>query len=184
LLVVVAAVVYPALEGPLSSERLRRGADQVRAAWTRTRIKAMTTGSPHVFRYQPETGIYQVEIWSGAEAQIEASSLADFGIHVEPAVVSHAAGEKGLPEGVVFDANQTNVDLRALMIGADQLTPQGGTGGAAWSDPIYFFPDGTTSTTRLMLRNERMNYVILDLRGLTGVTTVSDVLTADEVAQQ
>ena len=55
------------------------------------------------------------------------------------------------------------------------------TGEAAWSEPIYFFPDGTTTTVRLLLRNEHEFYIILDLRGLTGITTVSDVMTVDEL---
>lgn len=179
LLVVAAAMVWPALEKPLASERLRHGADKVRSEWTRTRVRAMTTGTPHVFRYVPLTNQYQVEIWSGAESQIEAASLADFGLAQQPAVVAQGIGEKGLPDGVVFDANQTLQDTRAMLVGADGMQSQ--MGQAQWSDPIYFFPDGTTSTARLLLHNELELYVVLDLRGLTGVVTVSPVLTADEL---
>jgi prepilin-type N-terminal cleavage/methylation domain-containing protein len=180
LLVVVAAMVWPALERPLANERLRRGADKVRAEWTRTRLRAMTTGSPHVFRYQPLTNIYQVEVWHGAEAQLEAGTVTDFGTPLQPAIITQAVGDKGLPDGVVFDANQTLQDMRAMFVGADSAQ---GQGGAEWSDPIYFFPDGTTSTARLLLRNEQELYIARDLRGLTGVTTVSDVLAADELPQ-
>lgn len=179
LLVVAAAMVWPALEKPLASERLRHGADKVRSEWTRTRVRAMTTGTPHVFRYVPLTNQYQVEIWSGAESQIEAASLADFGLAQQPAVVAQGIGEKGLPDGVVFDANQTLQDTRAMLVGADGMQSQ--MGQAQWSDPIYFFPDGTASTARLLLHNELELYVVLDLRGLTGVVTVSPVLTADEL---
>lgn len=181
LLVVVAAMVWPAFEKPLASERLRHGADKVRAEWTRTRIRAMTTGTPHVFRYQPLTNQYRVEIWSGADSQLEAGSVSDFGIPQQPAVVAQGVGDKGLPEGVVFDANQTLQDMRAMLIGADAAQPLAGE--AAWSEPIYFFPDGTTSTARLLLHNELGLYVVLDLRGLTGVVTVSPVLSADELPQ-
>jgi hypothetical protein len=139
----------------------------------------MTSGSPHVFRYQPATNLYQIEIWQGAEAQLEAGSVSDFGIPQEPAVVAQGVGEKGLPEGVVFDANQIFQEARGLYVGAESLTAQAGE--AAWSDPIYFYPDGTTTTARVLLRNEHDYYIVLDLRGLTGVTTVSDVMTADEL---
>lgn len=181
LLVVVAAMVWPAFEKPLASERLRHGADKVRSEWTRTRVRAMTTGTPHVFRYVPLTNQYQVEIWSGAESQIEAASLADFGLAQQQAVVAQGVGEKRLPDGVVFDANQTLQDTRAMLVSAAGTQTQ--MGQAQWSDPIYFFPDGTTSTARLLLHNELNLYVVLDLRGLTGVVTVSPVLTADELPQ-
>src|SRR5688572_19729524 len=180
LLVVISAMVWPVLEKPLASERLRRGADKVRAEWTRTRVRAMTSGSPHAFRYQPETNVYQVEVWSGAESQLEAPTVSDFGIPVEPAVISQSVGDKGLPEGVVFDATQTAQDMRGMFVGAEAAQT---LGGAEWSEPIYFFPDGTTSHARLLLRNESDLYIMLELRGLTGVTTVSDVLTADEVTR-
>ena len=181
LLVVIAAMVWPAFERPLASERLRHGADKVRAEWMRTRVRAMTTGTPHVFRHMPLTNQYQVEIWSGAESQLEAASLSDFGIPQQPTVVAQGIGEKGLPDGVVFDANQTLQDTRAMLVGADGMQSQ--MGQAEWSEPIYFFPDGTTSTARLLLHNELGLYVVLDLRGLTGVVTVSPVLTADELPQ-
>jgi hypothetical protein len=178
LLVVVTAFAWPALDKPLASERLRRGADKVRSEWTRTRVRAMTSGSAHVFRYQPLTNIYQVEVWHGAEAQLEAATVSDFGTPLEPAVVVQAIGEKGLPDGVVFDATQTLQDTRGMFLGAEAAQTAG-----EWSDPIYFFPDGTTSQARLLLRNELELYIVLDLRGLTGVATVSDVLTADELPQ-
>jgi prepilin-type N-terminal cleavage/methylation domain-containing protein len=179
LLVVITAIIWPAFEKPLASQRLRHAADKVRAEWSRTRIKAMTSGSPHVFRYLPLSNQYQVEIWQGAEAQLEAGSANDFGVAEQQAIVAQAAGEKGLPEGVVFDANQMRQDVRSMFVGADAV--QSTTGEAAWSEPIYFYPDGTATTARLLLRNEHELYIILDLRGLTGVTTVSDVMTVDEL---
>ncbi len=181
LLVVLTAIAWPALERPLAADRLQRGADKVRSEWTRTRVRAMTSGSPHVFRYQPLTNQYRVEIWSGAESQLEAGSVSDFGIPLEPAVVAEGLGTKGLPEGVLFDANQMMQDMRAMFVGADAAAPQNGE--AAWSDPIYFYPDGTATTARLLVKNEHDLYIVLDLRGLTGVTTVSGVLTADELPQ-
>jgi prepilin-type N-terminal cleavage/methylation domain-containing protein len=176
LLVVMAAIVWPALERPLATERLRYGADKVRTEWTRTRIRAMTMGSPHVFRYQPGTNVYQVEVWHGADAPLEAAVASDFGTPLESGIVTQAVGEKGLPDGVVFDANQMLQDVRSLFVAADP-------GSAEWSEPIYFFPDGTTSHARLLLRNELDLYIVLDLRGLTGVTKVSDVMTVDELPQ-
>ena len=180
LLVVLAAIVWPALDKPFATERLKRAADQVRAEWTRTRIDAMTSGVPHVFRYQPETGSFQVESWGGLEAETEAASAAAFGLP-EPLPVPQsddplAAIGQALPEGIVFFSSQTSLDARSLSV-----VPLTDTTVGEWSQPIYFYPDGTATDARLLLRNEHDLYVQLELRGLTGVTRVTDVLSAEEI---
>src|SRR5689334_8654933 len=47
LLVVLAAVVWPQLDRPLASERLKRSADQLRADFTKARVAAMESGRTH-----------------------------------------------------------------------------------------------------------------------------------------
>ena len=39
----------------------------------------------------------------------------------------------------------------------------------SWSSPIFFYPDGTTSTARLLLSNQYQDWIAVRLRGLTGV---------------
>jgi hypothetical protein len=53
--------------------------------------------------------------------------------------------------------------------------PGGGT------SPIEFYPAGTTSNVRLLLRNEQPLYIAIELRGLTGVSRAGDVLGAEEL---
>jgi Tfp pilus assembly protein FimT len=50
--------------------------------------------------------------------------------------------------------------------------------GSGWSEPIFFYPDGTTSNAQLLLKNKQGRMVELFLRGLTGIVTVSDVTAA------
>ena len=47
-------------------------------------------------------------------------------------------------------------------------------------DPVFFFPDGTTSTATLILENKYQRRIELSLRGLTGVITVGDTYPADD----
>ena len=54
-----------------------------------------------------------------------------------------------------------------------------GQGGAA--DPILFYPDGTSATARIVLGNSRNHFVVVELRGLTGIARSSDLLTAEEL---
>ncbi len=87
-------------------------------------------------------------------------------------------------------ASQTVVDTRAAaatssisatgmptadnLASADNLTSPG----ANWSEPIFFYPDGTTSSARLMLRNKDGRVIELVMRGLTGIVKVGEVTIA------
>lgn len=177
LLVVIGAIVWPAFDKPFASQRLHSAADMVKAEWMRTRVRAMTTGLPHVFRFQPETGSYQIEAMGGMEAELEATQAMDFGVPIQPALPTGETDVPGLPDGVLFMSSQTATDMRGMLVESQAVA----AAPADWAQPVYFYPDGTTSDARLLLRNEHELYVVVELRGLTGVTTISDVLTAEEV---
>ena len=51
--------------------------------------------------------------------------------------------------------------------------------GAVWSTPIFFFPDGTTSTAAVLLKNDRGKCVEIRLRGLTGAGTIGEITTPE-----
>lgn len=50
-----------------------------------------------------------------------------------------------------------------------------------WSSPIFFYPDGATSTATVYLRNEQDQFVRIHLRGLTGLAEISDTGTLEEL---
>lgn len=179
LLVLLSVIIWPALEKPFASQRLHSAADIVKSEWMRTRIRAMTTGLPHVFRFQPESGLFQIECIGGLDAELEATQAMDFGVPIQPTLPTGEATAPGLPEGIVFMQGQTVADTRGML--AESQVEQSVAG--EWSSPIFFYPDGTTSDTQLLLRNEYDLYVSLQLRGLTGITTLSDVMTAEELPQ-
>ena len=58
--------------------------------------------------------------------------------------------------------------LEALMTGEIRLGETAGTEGTAWSTPIFFYPDGSTSTAAILLKNEAGRCIEVRLRGLTG----------------
>ncbi|MGA2066386.1 MAG: prepilin-type N-terminal cleavage/methylation domain-containing protein [Thermoguttaceae bacterium] len=86
--------------------------------------------------------------------------------------------EKMLPEGVEFLMQEAAPDPAT----ADaEITA--GTQDAAqpdWSDPIFFYPDGTTSDAQLTLKNGQGRGVELNLRGLTGTVDVGDIQALEE----
>ena len=46
--------------------------------------------------------------------------------------------------------------------------------GDAWSDPIYFYPDGSTSDAKVTLNGQHQSAMQLSLRGVTGTVTMGD----------
>lgn len=179
LLVVVGSLAMPLLEGGFASIRLRRGTDQVLASWTEARIQAVQTGETHQFLFQTETGLYRVEPW---QAGVEPGT--------DPLDVVPVANDATKPLWLPYEAQ---LPEEILFVEGDGLGVEGANGrtvealnqgsSPAWSAPILFFPDGTTSSASLLLRNERQLYQRITLRALTGVARASEVLTRDEAEQ-
>ena len=192
LLVALAGMAVPVMYGPLENHRLRRSADIIRTEWTKARVRAMESGQTYVFRYVPSGTQYAVLPLSSQEDYVEASLAALSGTESappgaaplplgNPAEGTSAEGTRlsELPESVSFASSETVVDLRGELLAAQDTSEMAGD--AQWSSPIYFYPDGTTSTARLVLGNQRQRYVVLTLRGLTGMIQVSGLLTAEEL---
>lgn len=47
--------------------------------------------------------------------------------------------------------------------------------GTTWSAPVFFFPDGTTSTAASLLKNQKDRCLEVRLRGLTGTATIGSI---------
>jgi Tfp pilus assembly protein FimT len=186
-LVAVAAMSLPALYGPMEDQRLRKTAELIRAQWTKARVTAMKTGQIQVFRYTVAGDTYAVEPWSGEadslEASADAASTQSLGMPLptsEAAVPNLQLGVRGqrLPSGMTFFSGETGADVRTA-----EVVQQSSAGAA---DPsaaasIAFYPDGTTSESRLTLTNQRC-FVEIKMRGLTGMIYISDLLAAEELA--
>lgn len=189
LLVVVASLAWPTLVGAFSGQRLRTAADQVRAEWTRLRVEAMTSGTTQMFRFVPETGVYVAEPYIDLETGIEAASTdagaqlalqeaAQWSLGVSSPEAVRLPGQRGLPEGVTFVAGSTEVAARASLAPAEATTS---AGSPLPADPLLFYADGTCSSATVLLRSDDELYVKIELRGLTGVTTISDILRPEEL---
>jgi type II secretory pathway pseudopilin PulG len=163
LLVVIAAVATPVLEGSFSRASLRSGA--------RTRLAAMESGVTYVFRFQPNGSVFQIV------------PLSDLGLPAGEAITADAAtandGEYSvdemmripqnrLPDGVSFAAGDISASSQVL-------ATLGTAGSNIWSNPIVFHPDGTTSDASLVLANAGGQTLRVTLRGLTGISNVGDI---------
>ena len=79
-----------------------------------------------------------------------------------------AVHQKTLPEQIKIASCQVGMDIRAVQV-ADAV------GSSYLAPPILFYPDGTTSDAILTLVNEEGDSISLQLRGLTGITQVSEI---------
>jgi len=180
LLVALMALAWPALDGPLARQRLRSAADQVRARWGQARVQAMSTGQTYLFRCVVNSDRYTIECRSGPEFVADAIDVEGTEGFAEDSDDSADTqkSEYTLPEKVTFVAGEASQDARAQTV--DYGTDSPGGSEEDWSEPILFYPDGTTSTARLVLRNQRDYCIELSLRGLTGATRVGDTYAAEE----
>lgn len=179
LLVILASITLPALERPFASQRLRKSADVVRVQWAKARVRAMSTGQTQAFRHAVEGDRFAVEDWAGPEYSADAADteLEDLSSTEGTASLVNFT-EQTLPEGIKFVASEATMDYRGQSLASgDEYLSDTENG---WSEPIFFYPDGTTSTARLQLVNEHQRTIELCLRGLTGVVTIGHVRSAEE----
>ncbi|MBX3425214.1 MAG: prepilin-type N-terminal cleavage/methylation domain-containing protein [Pirellulales bacterium] len=194
LLVVIGSLAAPTVDNAFVASRLRRGGDRVLAAWSQARIAAIDSGEVTQFTFQLSGDGFRVELWdplapqSGASPATSSPSAASVGSAAgatPPGATVAAAGaeklkpiEGKLPEQITFHAGQiVSVQPEDRRREVASLAPQGGE----WSQPILFFPDGSSSDAAVTLATDRKQYQRITLRGLTAVGRASLVMGATEL---
>ena len=168
LLVVIGAVSMPLLSGAFSRAHLNSASDLLRDAWSRGRLAAMRTGQAQAFRFEPKGGQFQLlrldelslpESSELPEEDPDAERSASDILRLSPS---------RLPDKVIFAAGDVAASNQvAALLGPSKAE--------AWSAPILFNPDGTTSDASLLLQNDRGQTIRVTLRGLTGIASASEV---------
>ena len=170
LVAIMTALAWPMLQRPFANRRLYAAADLVRAGWCQARSEAIRSGHTFAFRYLPEGDRFMVEPESDPAGGMTDTAGTDGSMMMAEDEVTHPV-ETALPEGVKFVVGDASSDAAAMESSAGGATEAE----AGWSEPILFYPDGTTSDARLVLGNECGSAMEVALRGLTGVVTTGDV---------
>jgi Tfp pilus assembly protein FimT len=181
LLVIIAGLSWPVMKSAFSNQRLRKAADKIRTEWCAARVEAMDSGRTYAFRYFPDEGRFRVECYSTAETADDPVFGTDFDASSGGRGCSgtpQATSEDTLPEGITFLAGTTQQDTRAATITSQAEASFGADTGSC--EPILFYPDGSSSSAELVLKNQHERYIKLSLRGLTGVVNVSEVYANEE----
>jgi prepilin-type N-terminal cleavage/methylation domain-containing protein len=154
IIVILAAVAYPSVEGMYTGVRLRAGVDGLRGAMMQARAHAMDEAEPYRFAIAPGQGNYRVApengaYWGGSGSPTPADPI-------NPPFVL----EESLPKGIRFTLNGAGGDSGS--------TDQGG-----WADVVTFLPDGSaTQDVQIAVQAPGVRPLVLRLRAMTGVVTV------------
>ena len=179
-IVMIAAIAAPNVIHAFKRQTLKNSGDVIRAEWAKARVRAMTTGRVQIFRCSMGGNQFRTDAWVSAS---DAFGIGSQTMEATPSLAGLDAntGEfRELPDGVAFYASDTAAESRDAATDAEV----GGTVGSTYERRIYFYPDGTCSTAQLVLYNDREQFVVVELRGLTGASRVSEIKTQDEVFQQ
>jgi prepilin-type N-terminal cleavage/methylation domain-containing protein len=160
-MVMLAAVSYPAIDLMYSGVKIEAGADSVRAAWSEAQAHAVNEGRPYRFAIVPGKGNYRVapdsdDYWAGQTPHPDDPE--------NPPLVL----ESSLPRGVVF-ANGGTVSTGE----GETSLPDAEVPSNDWSRVAVFLPDGTArDDADVSLHMDSARPITLHLRALTGVITV------------
>ncbi|QDT09355.1 pilus assembly FimT family protein [Stieleria marina] len=175
------AVTLPQIGLVLGDRRLIRGADLVRIHMTELRLQAMREGRVMMMDAMLEQGQLRTRPYFSMSDAVEASDMtgsqsgmlsgADSGTMVAIPVDQEAAKEIELPEEIAIQTVAVVSAARAFEI--EQQTA--GDQSSGWSQPVLFYPDGTTSTAAVVLTHPVHGRITVKLRGITGEVNIGQV---------
>jgi len=191
LLALLAAIVWPALDAPFAAQTLKSSAEQWRGDFTKARVAAMNSGRVQMLSFDATANAY------GVVALDDLTTSDPFSAAAEPSAMSLAPTfVRTLPDGVALrelaslddvtapPQSPMHVPMQPMLPPTSNIAAGSDPTAAAASpayatSPVYFPPDGTTSSARVVLVNDRGMHVEVRLRGLTGAVSVGDVLVSD-----
>lgn len=184
LLVVIAAFAWPSIERAFDGRRLQLAAEQFRADIAHARMKSINTGRVFLVRHQPGESGYTIEPFDDGWTEMPANTLADPNLDPQNRPADLMVVERKLPEEVVFYGTQGMIDSRndETLYEVQEADRQRGRAINPEQTEMFFcYPDGGTSTSRFYLANRRGRCIAIDVRGLTGVATLGEVMTLEEI---
>jgi prepilin-type N-terminal cleavage/methylation domain-containing protein len=163
ILIAVSAIALPSVTRSFSVQSLQKAADRVRVAMGQARVRAIRTGDIHAVGYLPNSGWIDV---ASLDQISTITSEANRRIEQQQQGITSDYDDDLLPGRVVFVGGQSVSDGRSN----DAMTQ---TANVNQLTTILFYPDGTSQDAQLTLQNEIGQLMDVNLRGLTGIASVS-----------
>ncbi len=156
IVLVVAALAVPALQGTIGNQAIVSGTDRVQAAMGQARVQAIRSGDVHALFYQRNGQWFDVAPLNDHGKLTSQRSNGGQSVSIHDRELS----ENWLPRQVRFVAGETEINARS---------EAASEGSNARLDAVLFYPDGTSQDARLLLQDERGRTMAVELRGLTGM---------------
>lgn len=202
-IILIGAIIFPALMSTTETQHLVSSGDTMRTFFARSRNKAMRSGQTLALRYEIGGNQFIIEPWDTGDSNVEsnasASSFNLLGQLQQTLTDDRNVTERllqqvqTLPGDTVFAAGTQAFDSREFAQFDPTLNPNAAnvdsssvteSVGGAWSQPILFYPDGSTSQSEVRIGTEDLQiFVLVRIRGLTGVAYVTEIMTQTEVLQ-
>lgn len=176
IIVAITSLAAPAVARAWERYRVKIAGDQLRAEFTHAHVEAMRTGQIQVLRFELGGSSYYLQPWMAGDEAINVSLEEAFEQNT-PQYQAEPVEEMKLPADVTFEFAQARFDTRAMEI--EEETSQQQTALTQWSQPILFYPDGTSSQAKITVANLRGEAVQVTLRKLTGLATVGELTTLE-----
>ena len=167
ILVILAAIAVPSLDGMLAYNKVQAAADQIRGAWAEAQARAINEGRAYRFSVVQNKGNFRVapdsaDFWTGSASTPDSGNPND----PKPLVL-----EQALPKGVRFAASD-GPRSDGFGLDADSSDTPGNTDPGQYNTIATFLPDGRArENVEITFTARGTKPVMLKLRGVTGVVT-------------
>jgi prepilin-type N-terminal cleavage/methylation domain-containing protein len=194
-IVLIGAIAAPSLGNLFERQKLNAAIETMRLQWEEARLKAMKTGQAQVFTCELSASGYSIKplvLQSDSMNVGEGATLATTGGLIETenygrGTVAVAADtsttDESLGDGITFQSCRVVSDMRSYVAAqSSQTSGIGGVNTQTVAQSVIFYPDGSTSTAEIQLRNARGDVRAIQLRGLTGQSRIIELanVPADE----
>lgn len=161
-LIVVMGLAVPSVNRMFQRTALDRGADRVRAAMGKARVKAIKEGDVYAVFVARGSNWFDVGPFANSKNQI---ARANRDRNLAEQQSASAYQDNMLPGGIRFAASEVLSSSRAeeVLSGTESSTGGG-------LQQILFYPDGTSQDASIVLQNQVGGIVEVQLRGLTGLS--------------
>lgn len=183
ILATVAALAAPSFESMISGRRLKNNAERLSLELSDARLEALRTGQAQMFTAMVGGTEYSIKPWMDGYDEVNASSGAIIQRSMDGQTIDTSGAMrdlsspdglenlKTLESGLQFYGVDTLLDTRSAAA-VEAKTGTVPTQAAAVTDgesnPIIFYPDGTSTTAKIQMIDDRGRRMIIELRGVTG----------------
>jgi len=161
-LIVVMGLAAPSVNRMFQRTALDRGADRVRAAMGKARVKAIKEGDVYAVFVARGSNWFDVGPFANSKNQI---ARANRDRSVAENQDKSGFQDNVLPGGIRFASSEVLPSARAEEVLSGTESSKGGG-----LQQILFYPDGTSQDASIVLQNQVGGIIEIQLRGLTGLS--------------